>query len=218
MTQVELNAEARAVVGKGLRRLRDDGWVPAVLYGLGVESQPLQIRSGEAEDVVRAAGTSRLIAIRIGKAKQPIQAVVRDLQRDPIRRNLLHVDLYQVQMTQSITVEVPIVLVGESPLVEQRDAILLQGTQTVEIECLPGDLIDAIEVDVSELTEWDQQITVADLAVPSTIRVLSEPDELVARLSALEAVEEVEEELELEVSEAEPERVTRRKEEDEEEG
>jgi large subunit ribosomal protein L25 len=210
MAQAELNAEERTVVGKQVRRLRAEGWVPAVLYGAAVESRPLQIPTVEAESIVRRVGTSQLITLHIAGDKKPVQALVRDLQRDTIRRDLLHLDLYQVEMTQVITVEVPLVLVGESPVVEQGEGILLQGTQTVEIECLPGDLVDAIEVDLSGLVEADQQITVADLAIPSSIRVLSDPEEMVVRISRLEEIPEVEVEEEIEaVAEGEPEVVAR---------
>ncbi|HEC33278.1 MAG TPA: 50S ribosomal protein L25 [Chloroflexi bacterium] len=215
MAQTELNVEMRTVLGKQVRRLRREGWVPAVLYGRGLESRALQIRRSEAEDVVAEAGTSHLITIRVAGEEKPVQAVVRDLQRDPVRRNLLHLDLYQVEMTTSLTVEVPITLVGESPVVELREGILLQGLQTVEIECLPGDLIDAIEVDLSILTEVDQQITVADLAVPSSVHILSDPDEMVVRVSPLEAPVEEEEEIE-EIPEAEPEVVGRHRAEEKE--
>jgi len=217
MTQIELNAEAREVLGKQVCRLRREGWVPAVIYGPGVKSRALQVRAADAEETVGHAGTSQLIALRVGK-KRPVQALVRDLQRDPIRRDLLHIDFYQVEMSKSVTAEVPILLVGESPVIEQREGILLQGVQTVEIECLPGDLINAVEVDLGVLTEVDQQLTVADLAVPSTIRILSDPHEVVARVSPLSAVVE-EEELELEEGEeeAEAEVLTERKEEEAEE-
>lgn len=211
MTQVELNAEARTVSGKKVRQIRREGWIPAVLYGPGAPSRLLQVRTTEAEETLEKAGTSHLITVRVGKEKEAVQALVRGLQRDPIRRGLLHLDLYQVEMTKSITVEVPVVLVGTSPVVERREGILLQGTQTVEIECLPGDLIDAIEVDLGDLTAIDQQITVADLAVPSSIRVLSDPEEMVVRVSPLEAVPEEEG---VEVAVGEPELVRRRKEEE----
>lgn len=210
---LELHAEERAVLGKKVRRLRHEGWLPAVLYGAARGGRPLQVRAKEAEEVVRLAGTSHLIAVRVAGEKEPIQALVRDLQRDPIRRELIHLDLYQVEMTRLITVEVPIVLVGEAPVVEQRVGILLQDTQSVEIECLPTDLIDVIEVDLSELTEVDQQITVGDLAFPPSIRVLSDPEEVVVRVSPLEAPPEEEV---VELPGVEPELVGRRREEEEE--
>ncbi len=214
MAKIELNAEPRTVMGKKVRHLRKEGWVPAVIYGSGVVSRPLVVRAPEAENVVREAGTSQLITLHISDEKRPVQALVRDVQRDPIRRDLIHLDFHQVEMTTRVTVEVPIVLVGESPVVARRDGILLQGAETIEIECMAGDLIEAIEVDLSQLTEVDQQITVADLAVPSKIRILSDPEEMVVRVSPLEV--SAEEEEVVEEGMAEPEVVTRRREREEE--
>ncbi|MBC7225955.1 MAG: 50S ribosomal protein L25 [Thermoflexales bacterium] len=216
MAQLELSAQARTLVGKQVRRLRREGWIPAVLYGPDAKSQPLQIPAAEAETVIGQAGTSHLIALSISGEPSALQVLVRGLQRDPIRRTLLHVDFYRVEMDKPITMAIPIVLVGSSPVVERREGILLQGKQTLEIECLPRDLIEAVEVDLSSLTEVDQQITVGDLVLPSTIRVLDDPEEMVVRVTPLEVAEEVEEEAPA-PSEAEPELVRRRKAVEEEE-
>lgn len=209
MVQLELSAQTRTLVGKQVRRLRREGWVPAVLYGPDGKSRPLQIPAAEAEAVIGHAGTSHLITLAVSGEPPALQVLVRGLQRDPIRRSLLHVDLYRVEMDKPVTMEIPIVPVGSSPVVERREGILLQGKQTLEIECLPRDLIEAVEVDLSNLTEVDQQITVGDLALPPTIRVLDDPEEMVMRVTPLE-VAEVEEEAPA-PSEAEPELVRRRK-------
>jgi len=218
MAQMELSAQVRTVTGKQVRRLRREGWVPAVLYGSDAQSRPLQVPAAEAEEVIDQAGTSHLITLSISGESSPLQVLVRGLQRDPIRRNLLHVDFYRVEMDKPITMEIPIVLVGSSPVVDRREGILLQGKQTLEIECLPRDLIEAVEVDLSTLTEVDQQITVGDLALPPSIRVLDDPDEMIVRVTTLEVTEELEEAAPA-PSEAEPELVRRRKvvEEEEEE-
>ncbi|MGD1996410.1 MAG: 50S ribosomal protein L25 [Anaerolineae bacterium] len=214
--QIELNAKERTVLGKKVRRLREEGWIPAVLYGASVESRPLQIEETQAEEIVSRAGTSQLIAVHIEGEEEPLRVLVRDLQRDPIHRNLLHLDLYQVDMEQRITVEVPLVLVGESPPVAQQEGVLFQTKETIELECLPVDLIEAIEVDLSQLTDIGHQITVADLAVPATSRILSDPREMVVRVSRVDEGLELEEEEEIEeVFEVEPELVTEREEEEE---
>ncbi len=209
MAQLELSAQARTLIGKQVRRLRREGWIPAVLYGPDAKSRPLQVPASEAEAIIGQAGTSHLITLSIG-GESPLQVLVRGLQRDPIRRTLLHVDLYRVEMDKPITMEIPIVLVGSSPIVERREGILLQGKQTLEIECLPRDLIEAVEVDLSSLTEVDQQIAVGDLRLPPTIRVLDDPEEMVVRVTPLEVAEEIEEGAPA-PSEAEPELVRRRK-------
>jgi len=212
MVPMELSAQVRTVIGKKVRRLRREGWIPAVLYGPDAQSRPLQVPAPEAEEVIAQAGTSHLITLSISGEPSPLQALVRGVQRDPIRRNLLHVDFYRVEMDKPITMEIPIVLVGSSPVVDRREGILLQGKQTLEIECLPRDLIERVEVDMSGLTEVDQQITVGDLVLPPTIRVLDDPDEMVVRVTPLEMAEEEEAPA---PSEVEPELVRRRKVEEE---
>jgi large subunit ribosomal protein L25 len=196
--QVELTAEKRTVTGKQVRQLRREGWVPAVMYGHGFEPVPLQFEERSLAHILSKVGGSQLIGINVKGDKQPEMALVRDVQRDPIRGNFLHVDFYRVRMTERLTAEVPLVVVGESPVIEAREGILLQGISAIEVECLPGDLVDAIEVDLSDLVEIDQGIYVRDLAVPAGIDVLTDVDEMIVRIVPLEA-EEIEEEEEEEL-------------------
>jgi large subunit ribosomal protein L25 len=210
MDRIELNAEPRTVLGKQVSRLRSEDWLPAVLYGPGVESRALQLQATAAASALAEAGTSQLITLQISGEKKPVPVLVRDLQRDPIRRTIIHVDFYQVEMTRLVTLELSLLLVGESPVAARREGILLQSRQSVEIECLPTDLVEAIEVDLSDLVELNQQITVGDLAIPATIRVLSDPADVIVQVSPVQEVGE-EEEIEV-VVEAEPELIARREE------
>ena len=194
--QVGLTAEKRTVIGKQVKQLRRQGWVPGVIYGHGFDPVPLRFERKSLRHVLSKVGGSQLISINIEGNKQPEMALVRDVQRDPIRGSLLHVDFYRVRMTERLTTEVPLVVVGESPVVEAREGILLQGISAIEVECLPGDLVDAIEVDLTDLLEIDQALYVRDLAVPAGIDVLTDLDEMVVRVVPLEA-EEVEEEEEV---------------------
>ena len=196
--QVELTAEKRTVTGKHVRQLRRDGWVPAVMYGHGFEPVPLQFEERSLAHILSKVGGSQLVGINVKGDKQPEMALVRDVQRDPIRGNFLHVDFYRVRMTERLTAEVPLVVVGESAVIEAGEGILLQGISAIEVECLPGDLVDAIEVDLSDLVEIDQGIYVRDLAVPAGIDVLTDVDEMIVRIVPLEA-EEIEEEEEEEL-------------------
>jgi large subunit ribosomal protein L25 len=194
--QVGLTAEKRTVIGKQVKQLRRQGWVPGVMYGHGFDSVPLRFEKRSLRHVLSKVGGSQLISITIEGNKQPEMALVRDVQRDPIRGSLLHVDFYRVRMTERLTTEVPLVIVGESPVAEAREGILLQGISSIAVECLPGDLVDAIEVDLTDLVEIDQALYVRDLAVPAGIDVLTDLDEMVVRVVPLEA-EEVEEEEEV---------------------
>ena len=194
--QVELTADKRTVTGKQVKQLRRQGWVPGIMYGHGFDPVPLQFEEKGLRHVLSRVSGSQLVSIKVKGNKQPEMALVRDAQRDPIRGNFLHVDFYRVRMTERLTAEVPLVTVGESPVAEAREGILLQGISSIEVECLPGDLVDAIEVDLSDLVEVDQAIYVRDLAVPAGIDVLTDIDEMIVRVVPLEAEEaELEEEV-----------------------
>lgn len=190
--QVELIAERRTVIGKQVKRLRRQGWVPGVMYGHGFDPVPLQFEARDLQHMLSHVGGSQLIRVKVKGQRRPEMALLRDVQRDPIRGTLLHVDFYRVMMTERLTAEVPLEIVGESPVVEQKQGILLQGLSTVEVECLPGNLVDAIEVDLSDLTEVDQALHVRDLAVPAGMKILTDPDEMIVRIVPLEAREEIE--------------------------
>jgi len=193
MAQIELNGQKRNVLGKKVKTLRREGLVPAVLYGHETVPVPLQFEERELNRVLAQAGEHRLIALKIGRAKNPQMALTRDVQWNAITGRPIHVDFYAVVMTEKITTEVPLVFVGEAPAADLAGTILLQNLDEVEIECLPGDLIEAIEVDVSELKEIDQTIYVKDLRVPPTVDILTEAEEVVAKVTwaAREEVEEV---------------------------
>lgn len=199
--RVELEAKKRSLLGSKVKRLRREGWVPGVIYGRDFESVSLQFDKYDLRHILSQVGGSQLINIKIDNADEPESALLRDVQRDVITGDLLHVDFYRVMMTETITTEIPLLTTGESSVAEQREGILLHGISEIEVECLPGDLVDALEVDLSELTEVGQAILVEDLAVPSGISILTDPDEMIARLVPLEEVElerpaaELEEEL-----------------------
>lgn len=193
MEQIELETQKRTVLGKKVKSLRREGLIPAVLYGHDIESLPLQIEERELNRVLARAGGHQLIALKVGR-KKPQLALARDVQWDVITGRPIHVDFYAVVMTEKITTEVPLVFVGEAPATDQAGAMVLQNLDQLEIECLPGDLIEAIEVDLGELKEIDQAIYVKDLRLPPTVDILTNPEELVAKV-AWAAPEKVEEEV-----------------------
>jgi len=200
MEQFELKAEKRTIIGKKVKGLRREGLIPAVLYGPKTEPIPIQCDERELQHVLARAGGTNMISVRIGKAHKPKMALARGVQRDVITGELYHVDFYQVVMTETVKTEVNIILSGEPPAVQQTEFMLLQGTDSVEVECLPGDLIHSIEVDVSTLLEFDDAIYVKDLQVPDNVTILTDGDELVAKVQRLRLAEEEEVEEEVEVA------------------
>ena len=139
--------------------------------------------------------------------------MVREVQRDAITRHILHVDFQQVLMTETLHTEVPVVLRGTSPLVANGEGILITGLTEIEVECLPGDIPEAVEVDISTLTAFGEPITVAHLTLPEGVAAVTEAEEMVVTVVPIgREEEEVEEELPEAEVEAEPEVIRKGKE------
>lgn len=203
MEQIQLRAERRNIFGKKTKRLRRAGFIPATLYGPRMEPVSLQVQERDLRRVLDRAGTSHLISLRIDEADRPRMTLAREIQRDLITHSLLHVDLYEVVMTEKTTAEIPISLLGEAPVVAQKTGLLVRGLDSVQVQCLPGELIESIEVDLSVLRETDDVILVKDLPVDEAIEILTNPEEVVVKVLPVRAlVEEVVEE-EVEVPEVE---------------
>jgi large subunit ribosomal protein L25 len=202
MEEIELNAELRNITGKAVKRLRRQGSVPAVVYGHNTEPVSLSIQERALHEVLKEAGTTRLITLNIAGFKGSKRVLVREPQRDAISHAMLHVDLYEVVMTEKISAEVPVVFIGESPPVENGEGILFQGLNAIEIECLPGDLPPSIEVNLAELTFIDDAVLVRDLKLGDTVEILADPEEAIVRILPLEE-EEIEEVVAVEVPEVE---------------
>ncbi len=192
MEQIELKVEKRTLIGKKVKSLRREGVIPAVLYGPKTEPIPIQCDGRELQHVLAKAGGTNLIAVRMDEDGEPKMALAREVQRDAITDRLYHVDFYQVVMTEKVTAEVNVIFIGQPPAVQQKDFMLLQGADSVEIECLPGDLIHSIEVDLSNLG-IDDAIYVKDLQVPDNVTILTDGDELVAKVQHLYIPQEEEE-------------------------
>lgn len=203
MARIKIEARKREVTGKAVRHLRAEGWVPAVLYGHGVEPMNLQLDGFELDRVLRETGGGRLVQVEINGETRTV--LPRQIQRHPISRDLLHVDLQQVVMTEKITIRVRIQQAGEAPAVVHNRGILVQGLDEVEIRALPEDLIDHLEVDVSSLEEPDDAIRLGDLRIPSGVEVQHDLEDAVVRILPLKKVEELE--AELAPAAAEPKRI-----------
>jgi large subunit ribosomal protein L25 len=205
MEEILLNAEQRALAGKRVKQLRHQGFVPGVLYGHHIEPVSVKVEDRALREVLQVAGVNRLVTLTVPGLGEAKQVLVRELQRDSISHAMLHVDFYEVVMTERLTAEVPIVLVGESPVVVAGEGVLFEGMDTIEIECLPGDLPPQIELDISGLVAIDDTILVSQLQVSDAVEILVDPDEIVVKIlpPAAEEIEEevvVEEELEAEVA------------------
>ncbi len=202
MEQIELQTTNREILGRKVRFLRRRGILPVHLFGHNVESLALQCDSAQFQRVLAQAGKTRLISLKLDKAKRPRNVVVREIQRDPRTGELLHVDFYQVRMAEKMKVEVPIVLVGEAPALKSRENTLLHELNTLTIECLPDQIPANIEVDLSSLTEAEQAIRVKDVVLDKEVTILNTPEHLIVKISLRPKEEVVVEEVAEEVAEA----------------
>ena len=189
---ITIQAEHRSVTGKKVRQLRLEGWVPGVAYGREIEAQPIQIVRKELVEAYRKAGTSALVGLLIGRQKEALPAIIREVQRHPISLDILHVDLQLVDLARPITTHVPIHLTGKSPVVEQGLAVLTHGVNEIEIRSLPGDVPAYLEVDLAALIEPDQSIHVRDLAAPERVSILTEPETVIVYVTSIRRLEEAE--------------------------
>ncbi len=190
MEQIELAVKTREVLGKKVQSLRRQGITPVHLYGHGVDSLTLECDSAQLKRVLAQAGSTRLINLKIDRAKHPKKVLVREVQRNPIKGDLLHIDFYQIRMEEKVRLVVPIVLVGEAPALKQKDNVLAHELTTLNIECLPDAIPNKVEADLSSLTEEGQAIHVKDIKITSGITVLDHPGQPVARISVPRVREE----------------------------
>jgi len=204
MEDLTLPAINRSILGKKTRFLRRQGITPTHLFGHNLSSLALQCDTAKLQRIIAQAGMTRLISLGIEGDKQPKTVFIREIQRDALTDQLLHVDFYQVRKTEKIKVDVPIVLVGEAPAMKEKGRNLMHGVTSLSIECLPDKLPPQIEVDLSHLEEVGQTIYVRDIALSPDITVMTDPDQLVVKVSEVRVeVEEVVEEVVAEEAAAE---------------
>ena len=190
MEDLNLQASKREILGKKTRFLRRQGITPAHLLGHGLDSLTLQCDTPILQQIIAQAGTTRLISLSIEGDKQPRSVFIREIQRDVCNDELLHVDFYQVKRTEKIRVDVPIVLVGEAPAMKEKGSILTHSLTSLSIESLPDNLPPQIEVDLSPIEEMGQAIHVKDITFSPDITVLTDPEQMVVKVSEARVVEE----------------------------
>ena len=203
MEDLTIQATKRDILGKKTRFLRRQGITPTHLFGHGLESLHLQCDTAELKRIIAQAGTTRLIALEIDADKQPRSVFIREIQRDEIKEQLLHVDFYQVRKSEKIKSDIPIVLVGEAPAMQLKGRMLTHTLTNLSIECLPDKLPPQIEVDLSPLEEIEQAIYVRDITLSPDITVFTDPDQMVVKVIEARVVEEVVAEVEEEAEEVE---------------
>ena len=218
MEKVVIEAKKRTEVGKKVKQVRKNGFIPAIIYGRDLDPMPISLERHSSTQILNKVSGSTILTVNVeGKEHSTI---IREVQRDHIKNEFLHLDFLAVSLSEKLRTNISLTLIGIAPVLEEFDALIVAGISEVEVECLPQDLVDTIEVDVSSLAEIGAAIYLKDVSVPANIEILTDLEELVAVASAVkeEVVEEEEVEEVLEGEElAEPEVIEHGKAEEEDE-
>jgi large subunit ribosomal protein L25 len=176
-----LAAEHREVTGKKVAHLRRDGRLPAVVFGHGVASNNISIDTHEFELLRRHIGANALVDLSVdGKKSKPV--LVHGVQVHPVGRHPLHVDLFVVKMTEELTVDVPLVASGTPQAVTDGNGTLNYPIESVRVRALPDRLPQVIEFSVDHIADFDTVVQVRDLEIPGDVTLLTDPDEVIARV------------------------------------
>jgi len=178
MEKVVLNATKRDVVGKQVKALRREGKLPAVIYGRHTEPINVNLEAHSASLVLGKLTSSSLVTLNVDGTEYP--ALVRERQRDYIKNRLLHVDFLAVSLTETLRTSVSVHFVGVSGAVKDYNAVMVHNLESLEVECLPTDLPERIDVDISVLKRPGEGIRVKDVKVSDKLRLLNDPETMVA--------------------------------------
>ncbi len=181
-TRTDLKVSPRQILGKKVKRLRRGGVTPANIYGHNVQSVAIQVPTGDLRHVLQTAGRNDIVYLRLdGEEARP--TFVRDVQHNPVSDAILHVDFLQISLKEKVRLDVPLHLVGLAPAVDTLGGILMHGLDHITVEALPTEVPSFIEVDVSGLEDIDQALHVSDVQIPSGVTVLTDPDQVIAKVS-----------------------------------
>lgn len=183
MTEYLLEAQPRKEHGRTVKKLRRGGLIPSVLYGHETKTQSLSVPSLAFQKVWHVAGESSLIDMHIGN-EPPVKVIIQDVQFDPLTGNVLHVDFHQVNMKEKVDVRVELHFVGESPAVKELGGTLVKDRNSIEVECLPQDLVKEIVVDIGAMKVFEDVIRMKELSLPKGLTLKGGVEDQVAHVEA----------------------------------
>ncbi|RJQ29036.1 50S ribosomal protein L25 [Candidatus Parcubacteria bacterium] len=190
---MDIAVHVRNKFGKSVQALRREGFIPAELYGHGVPNLHLAVPRKEFSKVFREAGENTVLTLLVGSERKA--ALIHDVQRDYLTDDVQHVDFYQVRMDEKIKAPIPIEFTGDAPAVKEKGGILNKAMFTIEVEALPGDLPRRLSLSLNSLDDLDKSLYVKDIVVPENVRVLVDPETVIATVTPPAAEEKVEEAL-----------------------
>lgn len=180
--QVELAVNPREITGKATKRLRNEGVIPANIYGHGEKPQAVQVTQLDFESLRRGHHTTGVIALKVPGARRPQTALIRRVQRDSVTGGVLHIDFLRVSLRDRIAAKVPLRFEGTPPGVKVEGGVLLHLMEVLEVECAAGDIVDAIEVDVASLEHIDDILHARDVPLPANYTLVTDSEEAVVKV------------------------------------
>ncbi len=186
---MELAVKTRELLGRRVKSLRREGFIPAELYGHNFTNRHLSVPAGEFSKVFKEAGESVIINLLIDNEKIPV--LIQEVIFNPINDAITHIDFYQINMDELITASVSLDFIGQSPAIKEKKGILVKSMHEIEVEALPVNLPSKIEVDISVVRDLGKSIYVKDLKVPSGAKFLVDESTVVATIAEPVKEEEV---------------------------
>jgi len=177
-----LQAEKRTTTGRKVKKLRQEGLLPANIYGKKVKSLAVQVDLKSFSPIYKETGETGLVELKVKGETKARPVLIHNVQLNPVDDQPIHADFYQVDLKEKVTTEVPIELIGESPAVKEKIGILIQPLTEVEIEALPAELPDKFEVNLGELKKVGDAVTVDGLKVPTGVKVLTDVKQILAKI------------------------------------
>ena len=187
---LELAVKTRHDLGKKAKHVRNKGGIPAVLYGYGIEAKPVEVDSRMFEKVWKETGETSLVSLLLEDGSRKT-VLIHDVSEDVLRGNPIHVDFYAVRMDRELEADIPLVFVGEAEAVTSLGGVLVKVIHELPIRALPKDLPHEIEVDISSLRTFENQIFVKDISLPGGVELRMEPDQVIVLVEAPRSEEEL---------------------------
>lgn len=200
-----LSVEKRDLIGKKVKKLRKQGILPTNVYGKNINSLSLQVPLKEFETVYKQAGETGLVELLLDKKVHPV--LIHKVQRDYVSHQIIHADFFEVNLKEKVKTMVPVEVIGNPKAVAEKIGLLLQILNQVEVEALPTDLPDKLEVDVTSLALINDQVTVGNIKKPNGVTILTGEEETVAKISELVS-KEAEEQIAAEAAESDAAKTT----------
>jgi large subunit ribosomal protein L25 len=180
---IELVIHPRSVTGKATSRLRRAGLIPANIFGHGEAPQAVQLEALAFENLRRSHHATGMISLLLDEEKNAQTALIRHVQRDPLSGQVLHIDFLRVSVRDRITARVSLRFEGSAPGVKVEGGTLLHLLDTLEVECAAGDIVEALEVDISSLEHIDDILHAKDVTLPENFILVTDPEESVAKIA-----------------------------------